>query len=228
MKLSERRTRRRLRSECCRLAFGRVRNGLSLAEVVVSTLLIGLLMAGALMSVGAAARSTSEAADASDAVALARQLLEEIVSLPYEDPNQTPAFGLENGETAAPGARTACDDLDDYNNWSESPPRNRDGSALSGYSAWSRSVRVRKVDPLNRSVMLDSALDKGQRLITISVVAPSGRTTVLSAYRSLGGGALQPQGVSQSLVTWVGVTLQSGAGSPVSSGVSLSNHATDQ
>ena len=71
---------------------------------------------------------------------------------------------------------------------------------------------------------------KGVGILTIEVTvnAPSGRSAILKAFRSKEGGSLQPQGVSQTLVTWVGVTLQTGSSTSVSSGVSLVNHAADQ
>lgn len=202
--------------------------GLSLAEVIVSTMLIGLLMAAALASVGGAARSTTAAAEGSDALCLARQLLEEITVQPYEDSNQTPGFGLETGEVGAPGARTMCDDLDDYNDWSDSPPKDRTGTAIPGYSGWSRTADVQKVKASDKTPISDGSADEGLRLVTVTVNAPTGRTITINAFRSKTGGSLQPQGVNQTIVTWAGVTLQAGNGAAVSSGISLLNHATDE
>lgn len=204
------------------------RRGLSLAEVVVSTLLIGLLMAAALNGVGAAARSTNAAAEASDATALARQLLDEITVLPYEDPNQSPAFGLESGEAGAPGVRASFDDTDDYIDWVDSPPKDRGGVALAGYTGWHRTADVQKLDNIDFSVLPDASTSQGLRLITVVVTSPSGRVTKLQCQRAKDAGSLQSQGVGQTLVTWVGVSLQSGNGGAVTSGVSLINHAGDQ
>ncbi len=206
----------------------RSRRGLSLAEVVVSTLLVGLLLTAALTSVGAAARSTLAAAEESEAVALARQLLDEITALPYEDPDQLPEFGLESGETGPAGARTFCDDVDDYRNWDDSPPKDREGTEIPGYTGWKRTAHVEKLHADDHKVMPDSRSDSGLRLVTVAVITPSGKTTTLQAYRVETGGSLQPKGVDQTLITWIGVTLESGAGTPVTSGVSLINHATDR
>ncbi len=192
-----------------------IRHGLSLVEVVVSTLLVGLLLTASLVSVGGAARTTFAATQTSDMMYLAQQLLEEISILAFEDPNQTPVFGMEPGESTVPASRTQVDDIDDLANWSETPPKDRTGINLPSYIGWTRSVKV----------IQGSAQD---RTIEVTVTAPSGRSMTLKAFRSKEGGSLQPQGVNQTLVTWIGVTLQTGAGAGVTSGVSLVNHAADQ
>ena len=192
------------------------RHGISLVEVIVSTFLVGLLLVASLVSVGASARTTYSATESCDAIYLAQQLIEEITVLPCEDPNQTPIFGMELGESSGSTARTQADDIDDLKTWTESPPQDRSGNNLPNYIGWTRSVAV-----------IPGTLSS-DRKITVTVTAPSGRSTSLSAYRVKEGGSLQPQGVNQTLITWVGVTLQSGSGTSVSSGVSLINHATDQ
>ena len=206
----------------------RLRKGISLAEVVVSTLLIGLVLSAALASVGAAARTTTAAAEGNDALGLAKQLLEEVLVLPYEEPSQTPGFGPESGESGSPGVRSGFDDLDDYNDWTDSPPKDRSGVAIAGYAGWTRVVDVKKIIDSNYSQLPDVAVDTGLRLILVTATSPTGRTVTLQAYRTQEGGALQTQGINQTLVTWVGVQLQVGSGNAVSSGVSLLNHASDQ
>lgn len=191
------------------------RQGLSLVEVVVSTLLVGLLLTASLVSVGAAARNSWATTESLDVAYLAQQLLEEIVILPFSDPNQTPVFGSEVGEGI--GNRQEKDDIDDFSQWTESPPRESDGNIMLNYAGWTRTVKV--LQGPNTSTDLN---------IEVTVVAPSGRSKKLTAYRSKDGGSLQPQGVDQTLVTWIGVTLQTGTAAGVSSGVSLVNHATDQ
>jgi hypothetical protein len=183
--------------------------------VVVSTLLVGLLLTASLVSVGAAARSTYTAANNGQAISLARQLLDEITVLPFEDPSQTPVFGLESGESIGPTGRTLADDIDDYALWNENPPTDRNGNPLAGFDGWTRSVQI---TPINGAAMY-------QILVTVNSPATS---TSLTAYRSKVGGYVQSQGVPQTLVTWVGISLQSGTGDAVSGGLSLINHAADQ
>ena len=167
------------------------------------------------MSVGAAARTTFAATETSDVMYIAQQLLEEISILPFEDPNQTAVFGMEPGENRGITLRLYADDIDDLDGLSESPPNDRNGVNLLGYSGWSRRVKVNQTSSLERT-------------IEVTVTTPSGRSTTLKALRSKEGGCLQPQGVNQTLVTWIGVNLQTGPSAGVTSGVSLVNHASDQ
>jgi type II secretory pathway pseudopilin PulG len=207
----------------------RLRTGLSLAEVVVSTLLIGILLTAALASVGAAARNTAYTAESSSAILLARQLMDEIVVLPYEDPTPTPEFGLETDEPNTNATRTQLDDIDDYKNWNDSPPRARNGTLLTAYSGWQRTVDVKLIDVDSHSaVNEDSQGDEGLRLITVSVVSPSGEVTTLRIHRAKTAGSLQPQGLGQYIVNYVGIALQTGSGATISGGASILNHAGDQ
>jgi Tfp pilus assembly protein PilV len=207
----------------------RLRTGLSLAEVVVSTLLIGILLTAALASVGAAARNTAYTAESSSAILLARQLMDEIVVLPYEDPTPTPEFGLETDEPNTNATRTQLDDIDDYKNWNDSPPRARNGTLLTAYSGWQRTVDVKLIDVDSHSaVNEDSQGDEGLRLITVSVVSPSGEVTTLRIHRAKTAGSLQPQGLGQNIVNYVGIALQTGSGATISGGASILNHAGDQ
>ncbi|MEZ6068070.1 MAG: hypothetical protein R3B90_20685 [Planctomycetaceae bacterium] len=79
-----------------------VRRGLTLAEVAISALLVGLVMVSALRSVEMSLRTWETTAQTADANGLAKQLLGEIEGLPYEDVVTLGNFGPESGETASP------------------------------------------------------------------------------------------------------------------------------
>jgi type II secretory pathway pseudopilin PulG len=204
------------------------RRAMTLAEVVISTMLVGVVLVSALASVGAATKSWLATADQADGGTLARQLLTEITALNYEDPNQTPTYGLESGEATSPATRANFDDLDDYKDFSDSPPKNKAGTALANYSSWLRTADVTKLNASSYAAISDGSPDNGLRLITVTVTSPKGKVTTLNAYRSLAGGARQNQGVSETIVTWVSCDLTAGNASSVSSAVSVLNHATDQ
>ncbi len=84
---------------------------------------------------------------------LSAELLEEIKMRKWDE--NTPAngaytgtysttMGVDSGETATD--KTTFDDIDDFNGYTESPPKNPMGVALSALSAFSRSVVVQYVD----------------------------------------------------------------------------------
>ncbi|MEZ6068069.1 MAG: hypothetical protein R3B90_20680 [Planctomycetaceae bacterium] len=88
---------------------------------------------------------------------------------------------------------------------------------------------MQKLNANDYAVLTDNSVDSGLRKVIVTVMDPSGRTTLLETFRSRPAGTLQPLGVDQTVVKWVGVELQVGAsGTPVSSGTLLTNHAEDQ
>src|SRR5262245_40826996 len=94
----------------------RSRPGLTLTEVVVSTMIVGMMTVAALNGLGSTTRSSELAGNRGIALGLADSLLAEILANPYNDPNGTPTFGLETGEVAP---RSNFDDVDDFNGWNQ-------------------------------------------------------------------------------------------------------------
>ena len=104
------------------------RAGLSLVEVVVSTMLVGLVLVGALKGVGAVIRGRVGTSDSGFGKHLASQLMAEIMENDYLEPVDPPTFGRETSESG--GNRTDWDDVDDYHLWGSRPPTDRLGMAL--------------------------------------------------------------------------------------------------
>ena len=205
------------------------RRGLTLAEVTISALLVGLVITASLRSIGAVFRTWRTASEQTQSHALVEQLLNEILPQSYEDPDETPVFGHEAGESQSPTSRTDFDDLDDYDDWTASPPQSPTGAPLAGFSGWSREARIEKLNASSYTSIPDSAQDQGLRMITITVTDPHGVSVTGVAYRSTDGGSQQAAGVDVTIVTWVGCDLQIGAGGrTLSSGTHLTNHAEDQ
>lgn len=118
---------------------------LSLVEVAASTFIISLIVVAALNSIGAANWSSHSIGNRAVAVGLADELMSEIVQAAYQDPNQTPKFGREPGESN--GLRSDYDDVDDYANWSKKPPVYRDGTDVPDLADWRQRVDVDYVRP---------------------------------------------------------------------------------
>lgn len=207
---------------------GRTRGGVSLAEVAVSTLLIGILMVAALRTVESSLMTWQAAAGSGDGNGLARQLLDEIMVHTYaEDVTQGANFGPESGEDT--GDRSLFDDLDDFDNWSALPPQDAAGNPMNEYLGWSRSVNVQKLNDNSHGTLSEVVPDQGLRQITVTVTSPSSQVTTLVAWRSDLGGTQQTLGVDQTIVTWVGCDLQlDPADDVLSAGTLVSNHAEDQ
>lgn len=159
------------------------RAGLTLVEVVISSLLVGMLMVSALKCVGAVIRGRVGVSDSGKAGQLARQLLSEIIEQDYEDPNDIPVFGPETlgGETLL-GPRNVYDDVDDFDLWSQSPPVDRDGVALPNMTGWTREVSIDWVDPADPSSVV--LLDQGVKRITVTIRRDGNIVAQESALRS--------------------------------------------
>ncbi len=201
-------------------------HGLTLVEVTISTLIVGCLIVAALQSVGNMNRTWTTTNQLVDGQGLAQDLMREIISQNYSDPAYTAAttWGPESGESN----RTSFDDIDDYDDWTESPAKDATGTALSGYTGWSRSVMVKKLGVWDYSVKSDTSTDTGLRRVTVTVTSPTGKTTTMMVYRTEDAGTSQALSSNATTVKWVGCNLKLGTNVPSTMSTSLSNHAEDQ
>lgn len=207
----------------CNESRARFRSGLSLTEVVVSTMLVGLVLVGSMNGIGGVVRMQEAAQQDSDGLALAQQLMAEVLQQHYLDPNSTPAFGLEGAEVAS--QRSTFDDVDDYHNWNKTPPVARDGTALKGYDGWTRSIVVEWVKLTDPNGV--SGADLGLKRITVKVKDPSGGYTVVQSLRSKWGALENPLAMDATIQSMVDSTLDMGSGVDLQGGVNFSNHARD-
>ncbi len=144
------------------------RAGFSLIEVVVSTLITGLLLVVSLQTLGAALRASQSTSRQGQATLLAGDLMAEILGTEYLEPDDdTAIFGPESDEQN--GTRAGFDDVDDYDGWSALPPQTKAGKQLDYRQSWRREVTVTHIDPNDPSQSLSDADDLGIKLITVSV-----------------------------------------------------------
>jgi hypothetical protein len=148
--------------------FRRRRRGLSLIEVAISTLLVGVLGVASLQSVAGALRNHADLMQETKSLHWAEDLMGEIQQQSYREPASSPRFGVESGESSG-GPRTAWDDVDDYDDWTESPLRNKDGTVIPNTTGWRRWVEVKHVDPNNLATVLTDGNDQGVKRITVHV-----------------------------------------------------------
>jgi hypothetical protein len=193
-----------------------------MVEVIVATLIVGLVLVGAINLLGSAMQTRRINAQRLEGPALAHQLMAEILAMPYEDPDETGGpIGLETGENSV--TRADFDDVDDYHNWTAQPPRAKDGTVLIGAS---RTVTVEYFDP---SMMATTGSDSGVKRITVTVSLGTPDEFQLHAIRSRWGGLEQPPQVDIQAVTSLMGQLRLGSQTSGSYlGTNLLNHASDQ
>jgi prepilin-type N-terminal cleavage/methylation domain-containing protein len=180
------------------------RPGFTLIEASACVIIVGVLMIAAVQTLGGAIRARLLQQDQSRGLALAKQLMDEIVQCRYVDPNTSAVFGPESGESA----RSQFNDVDDYDKWQEKPPKTRAGADMTAFANWNRKVDVSWVDPNDPATTVSS--DQGLKRIIVSVTSPRGRVTTLTALRSnYSPYDNQPSG-QVTFVSWAGVTIQIG------------------
>src|SRR5215216_1322455 len=72
--------------------------GLTLIEVIASTMIVSLMAVAALNALGAATKSANSIGNRAVAAGLADELMSEIMVQSYGDPDGSPIFGHESGE----------------------------------------------------------------------------------------------------------------------------------
>jgi hypothetical protein len=201
------------------------RRGLTVVEVAIGAVLVGTLLVSSLRLLGGSLRMYATTSDLLDGPMLAEQLLAEIMSQPYEDPEDGSAtFGLESGESS--GNRNKWDDVDDYNGHLSGPPRTKNGVDLDAYTGWNRAVAVAWIDADDGAV--NPLTDSGQKRITVTVLSPTGRPTTRYGFRTRWGALEQPPTVDSTVVTYIESSLEIGtSGARADWSSNLVNHATD-
>lgn len=142
------------------------RSALTLVEVVVSTLIVGLMTVAALNGLGATTRSSETAGNRAIAQGMADDLLAEILATAYSEPSGSTAFGLDAGETAP---RSNFDDVDDFDGWNQQPPQAADGTTSSNRAEYRQIVEVQRVMPGNPTQATAGAVEQGAKRITVTI-----------------------------------------------------------
>jgi MSHA pilin protein MshD len=181
----------------------RISRGFTLVEACISVVIVAMMMVAAVGAIGTSARLRLTQKQQYQGQALTKQLLDEIMQTRYVDEGAVPLFGPELGET-----RSTYNDVDDYNGLSQSPPANRDGTAVPGYTGWTRSVQVFWADPTNPANT--TLTDSGLKRVVVTVTSPSGRVTKLTALRSNKSAYEDDTAISTTYTSWIGITVQVG------------------
>lgn len=157
------------------------RRGLTLIECLMSMLLLSVVMVGAISAVAATRKMQTVVSDRALGQQLGMGLLQEILDRAYEEPDELILFGPEGAEIS--GGRPLYDDVDDYNGLVDSPPADRNGNPLPGFSEWSRQVTVEWADPQTLAPTTTSYTQL--KLITVTVLHGSKTVATLISYRSV-------------------------------------------
>jgi MSHA pilin protein MshD len=168
--------------------------GLSLIELLVFIVVVGVAVTGVLSVYSLNARTSVDPMIRKQALTLAESLLEEVLSKPYTycDPDDAnvetaasaggcattaEAMGPEAGETRY-SSLTPFDNVNDYNGFSMAGIVDLSGAAVAGLTAYTASVQVQPAGAFN-------GIPAGETLlVTVTVTAPGNLGVSLSGYRT--------------------------------------------
>jgi len=143
------------------------RRAITLVEAIMSIVLVGGLVLMALNTVGSAAVAQARTGDSGRGQLLALALMSEIMKTSYADPESPgKVFGPEADEITA--TRKYFDDVDDYQDWKESPLVDSAGTAIPDLpSDWARTVNVQYANTSN--LKISAVTDTGIKRIIVTV-----------------------------------------------------------
>jgi type II secretory pathway pseudopilin PulG len=183
------------------------RRAFTIAETALATLIVGLLVVGSLKSLSASFQTHKFSENRVRALLLAEQLLIELSSLSWFDPNKPSSattIGKDTGDTTTVTRRDQLDDMDDYHNWSEQP-RSRSGVALTGTSTMTRTVTVENISATDPTVEVAGNVNTGIRRLTV-IVTENGTelarlsTLLTSAENGLRAGVFEQPSVPNAVI----------------------------
>ena len=169
-------------------------HGLSLIELLVFIIIVGVAVTGVLSVYSLNARSSVDPLIRKQAVAIAESLLDEVLSKPYTycDPDDANADTAVNaGECATPetamGPETdenrdpnipPYDNVNDYDGFSMVGIQDISGAGVTGLEGYTATVQVQPAGAFN-------GIPAGETLlVTVTVAAPGNHTVILSGYRT--------------------------------------------
>ena len=169
--------------------------GLSLIELLVFIVVVGIAVTGVLSVYSLNARSSADPMVQKQALAIADSLLEEVLAKPYTycDPDDanvetaanaagcatTPeAMGPENASETRYANLTPYDNVNDYNGFSMAGINDLTNTAVAGLGGYTAAVQVQPAGAFN-------GIPAGETLlVTVTVTAPGNQGVSLSGYRT--------------------------------------------
>jgi prepilin-type N-terminal cleavage/methylation domain-containing protein len=111
------------------------RAAMTLVEVITCLVILGIAVAAGAQAMASFAAGSRIWQDRSTAIELAHALMAEINA-----PSGTNIIGREAGESA--DDRRTYDDIDDYNGWDATPPKDMTNAPMTAYAGFRQQVEV--------------------------------------------------------------------------------------
>lgn len=161
----------------CPEAKRRLRTGATLVELVIAIVVISIALTGTLMVMDQTTRHSADPMLETQAIAIAEAYLEEILLLPFIDPDLDPL----TGPTCPPEEtnRTLFDNVCDYRNTDDAGARDQTDAAVAGLEDYRVRVSV------DTSATLGALSGSNTVLrVDVRVTHPANIDLMLSGYRT--------------------------------------------
>ena len=182
------------------------RAGFSLVEAMVAVTVTAIAGSVLLLAIEASLRSTVDSAEQTTAQGIAKQIVDELLGLPYMDPDTSSPYQTSLTGSAwelAGAGRERMDDTDDYNNYSAKPVKSPMGVELGHddgqgglrhpnlqmptdyFADWREEVEIYYVDADDPSVRLAAGRTSNYRAVEVRVYRdePDGTSRLLAHIR---------------------------------------------
>lgn len=134
------------------------RQGFTLIEVAVATVIVGLGVVAVLMTSGSTSRVNASGRDLMRGLVLVQEMREWTMSLPFSDPDPGDIGNPPGHDGSDP--QVFVDDLDDLMNVTYSPPRDAMGTTIYDMEDWSQTITLTWLNPADLSqTVSDGASD---------------------------------------------------------------------
>ena len=130
------------------------RRGMTLMEALLASVMLSMGASAVLLPFSVGAQSEQEDARRTFALYLGRELMEEIISKPFDDPQGSEALGPDGGESS----RALFDNIDDYDGYED------------GYN-----TSIDRIVGMNEQTIDAAAIEGLQREVVIKYVHVSGQ-----------------------------------------------------
>ena len=149
----------------------------TLIELIVTIAISGIVILAIATQFHEAVKGLALQKAVRSATVLSEDMMNEIRSKNFTDPQTPGSFGSEEGPV-----RRNYDDVDDYHGWTGSPPETIEGSVMTNYSGFQRSVTVDYVSAADLDTPTNATSLKRIAVVVSSAEVVITAVSVMSEY----------------------------------------------
>lgn len=146
------------------------RRGFTLIEMLIAVIVIGIGLGGVMTAFSSSARNSADPLISKQIVAIAEEVMEEILLKPYAISGAAPGNGATSCGTVAAN-RSAFDDVRDYNSYQTTGICDIDGLAIAGLANYNLQVTAADIGAwqgINNTLRVTVTVTRGNATFTLT------------------------------------------------------------